>query len=233
SLVVDARPAACGAIVQVAGVVIAAGAHRPVIDEVEGPVDVAAAVLQVAVGVPAGVLIEVDVAAPEPAIRFLVAELQPVADGTLVGPPQEPDVVDVEARRLERRVRVERNALAGDLADPDRRGAAGQHRPGGIELGARGIGTLEVVPAVLLNARDRLWRAAQTAAHDVPRDRVSLLEAEVPVDAAGVGAARQESKAVAELTLHARHHESDRRLAGELAPGPSDGLARERVDAPL
>src|SRR5262249_57069901 len=101
-------------------------------------------------------LIDVDGAGRERAIRLLVGERTPVADGPWVGPPQEPDVVDVEAWRFERRVRVETNAFAGDLADPDRRGAAGQFRPRRIELVVRGIGALEVVPAVLLNARDRL-----------------------------------------------------------------------------
>ena len=51
------------------------------------------------------------------AIRLVAADLQPVAHGLLVGAAEEPEVVDVEARRLEADVRVEANALAADLAD--------------------------------------------------------------------------------------------------------------------
>src|SRR5439155_27133810 len=116
---VDARAASRGAIVEVQPVDVVPTAGGPVAGEDRVRVDVAAAVQPVPVRVPAGVLVEIDHAAAKPPIRMVAAELYPVADVARVGAAQEPDVVDVEAWRLEPDVRVEVHVLTADLADRD------------------------------------------------------------------------------------------------------------------
>jgi len=104
----------------------------------------------VAVGVPRRELVEVDRSAPEPAVRHVAANLQPVLRRALVGAAEEAQVVDVEARRLEAGAEVEVDLLSADLVDADTSPVAVERRPRGIEVLRRQVGTLEVMAAVLL-----------------------------------------------------------------------------------
>src|SRR5438094_51606 len=95
------RTAAGQSIVETHRLMVDATAGRPVVDERHVAVDVLAGEQAIARIIPGGPLVEVEIAVAEPAVRHVAAHLEPVGHPSLVSAPQESDVVQLEAGRLE------------------------------------------------------------------------------------------------------------------------------------
>ncbi len=196
-------------------------------------VQVAAAAEKIAIVVPVRVLIEVEVPRAEPFRRLLAPDLEPVGHHALVGAPEEPEIVDVESRRLERQDRFEPRALAADLPDVDSAGVPRQRRRGPVEARGQRIRALEVVEAVLLDAVDRRGVSVNAAAGPVAGQAVPRPEAPVEVDAAGDRALGQERQIRRDPAVGRCHDEPHERLVGEFAPNARNRVARDRLDRHL
>src|SRR6185503_20054481 len=174
--VVHGGAAAGRAIVDLEEREVVAPAHVPVVDPGGVRVDVAAAEQPITVEVPLRVLVEVDHPAAEPLVGRVAANLQPVAHVPLLGAPEEAEIVDLEARRLEADIRVEADVLAADLADAEAAGAAVERAALGVERRAGDVRALEIMAAVFLHTLDRLRLAAHAAADHVAGEGVARLE---------------------------------------------------------
>ncbi len=122
----------------------------------------------------------------------VVAHLEPVAHVALVGATLEAQVVHVEARVLVAVIGAEPRLLTANLAEAQRAGVAGEHGGVRVDVNVTGIGTLKRVDVVLLQPGDRLGRAADPRPGQHARDVEAAAEADVVVDAAGVGVLGQE-----------------------------------------
>ena len=148
----------------------------------------------VAAEVPAGVLVEVEVARADVLAGHVVAPLEPVAHGASRRRGAEAEVVDVEARASCSRRSVLKRVLSPAILPNDTEPAWPLSVVAfGSTLDVVGVGPLEAVDGVLLQARDRLGVARDVAAGPVAGDAVDRRQAPVVVDAAGVRVVGQEA----------------------------------------
>ena len=195
-------------------------------------VDVAAEDEPVAAEVPAAPLVEVEAHRAVPRAGLHEPPLQPVHLPALVGAPQVADVVDLEARALERREAGEPDTLAAVLRERDLSRlpveAARPWRPARRSRRRAAGSSAGCSPGCDVMAAAR---AVDGRARPVARELVLLRQPPVEVDAARVGLAGQRvTRGVRQRPVGRGEHEPDVRVVGELALRAHHGVAGERLD---
>ncbi len=225
-----ARTTAGHAIAKWRGVEVEAAADAVVVRERPVRVDVAAGIGPVAAEVPAGVLVDVEVAGADVLARREVSPLEPVRLGPLIGTAHEAQIVGVEPGRLVADIAAEARLLSGDLADRHGTGVTAECRRRSVYAEVIGVRTLETVDVVFLQPGDRLGVALDVGACKIAADAVHRRQPPVVVEAAGIGVLGQERDVRIQLPVGRRGHEAQRRLVLEFLARAQHRVGGERLD---